>query len=393
MKVCVIGGGASGLMAALNIKNDNNEVIILDKNEELGKKILVTGNGKCNLWNSNMDLSNYNSSTPELLNNIITNDLIDKTFTKLCYLFAMNEKNGYFYPFSNKAYNVRDILVNECIKKGVEIKTSYEVKTITKKDTFIINNEIECDKLIISTGGCSMPITGSDGSVFNLLKNMGHDIVKPLPSLVPLYANEPYLNKWNGIRCHAVVSSIIDGEVKKEEYGELQLTDNGISGVCVFNISGDIVRALEDNKNTSVSINFINYLECPSDYFKEQYSDLTVYDVLLKFLDTKLIKIILDKADINPDAYIKSLTTKELSRLDKYLTSFNINITGYGDFNKSQVTQGGISLKNINPDTLESNIVENLYLIGEVLDIDGICGGYNLGFAWMSAIKVSDNLC
>ena len=393
MKVCIIGGGAAGLMAAINIKTPDNEVIILEKNEELGKKILVTGNGRCNLWNSDMDLSNYNSSTPELLNNIITNDLIDKTFTKLCYLFAMNEKNGYFYPFSNRAHNVRDILVNECIKKGVEIKTSYEVKTITKKDTFIINNEIECDKLIISTGGCSMPITGSDGSLFNLLNNMGHDIVKPLPSLVPLYTNVPYLNKWNGIRCHAVVSSIIDGEVKKEEYGELQLTDNGISGVCVFNISGDIVKALDNNKNTSVSINFINYIESPSDYFKEQYSDLPVYDVLLKFLDTKLIKIILDKADINPDAYIKSLTTKELSRLDKYLTSFNINITGYGDFNKSQVTQGGISLNNINPDTLESNIVKDLYIIGEALDVDGICGGYNLGFAWMSAIKVSDYIC
>ena len=393
MKVCIIGGGASGLMAAINIKHNDNEVIILDKNEELGKKILVTGNGRCNLWNSDMDLSNYNSSNPELLDKFINKDIIDKTFTKLCYLFAMNERNGYFYPYSNRAHNIRDILVDECNRLGVEIKTNYDVKSITKSNSFLINNEIECDKLIISTGGCSMPITGSDGYLFNILKNMGHEIVKPLPSLVPLYANESYLNKWNGIRCNATVSSIIDGETIKSEQGELQLTDNGISGVCVFNISSDIVKALEDNKNVSVSINFISYIDSPSEYFTEQYQNYTVYEVLLKFLDTKLIKIILDKADINPDAYIKSLTTKELSRLDKYITSFNINITGYGDFNKSQVTQGGVTLKDVNPDTLESNKVKDLYLIGEVLDIDGICGGYNLGFAWMSALKASDDIC
>ena len=142
MKVCIVGGGAAGLMAAINIKTPDNEVIILEKNEEVGKKILVTGNGKCNLWNLNMNTSFYNSSTPELLDNIITNDLINKTFNQLCYLFAMNEKNGYFYPYSNRAHNVRDILLNECIKKGVEIKTNYDVTSIKKTNIFTINNEI-----------------------------------------------------------------------------------------------------------------------------------------------------------------------------------------------------------------------------------------------------------
>lgn len=391
MKIVIVGGGAAGLMAAINIKNDNNEVIILDKNDELGKKILVTGNGRCNLWNADMGLNNYNSSNPELLIKIITDELIDKTFVKLCYLIPMVAKNNYYYPYSNKAHNVRDILVNECIRLGVDIKTNYVVNSIKKADKFVINNEIECDKLIISTGGCSMPITGSDGSIFTILKNMGHDIIEPLPSLVPLYANEFYLNKWNGIRCSAKVTSIINGEEVKTEEGEIQLTDYGISGVCVFNISSDIVKALNNGVNTSVCIDFLTTISTEELFNNSQH--LTVYNTLLKVLDPKLIKIILDKADVNPDAYIKSLTTKELSRLDKYLKSFNINITGYGDFNKSQVTSGGVSLTDINPDTLESLKIKDLYLIGEVLDIDGICGGYNLGFAWMSAMKVSDSIC
>lgn len=392
MKICIVGGGAAGLMAAINIKNEDNEVIILEKNDEVGKKILVTGNGRCNLWNEVMSLDKYNSSNPELLGSIITDDLIDNTFNRLSKLFVFKNRNSYLYPYSNKAANVRDILLDECNRLGVEIINNYEVKTITKNDKFIINNDISCDKLIISTGGCSMPITGSDGSLYNILKTMGHTIINPLPSLVPLYANESYLNKWNGIRCDATVSSMIDGNVVRTEKGEIQLTDNGISGICVFNISSDIVKALNDNKNVSVEINFVNQ-DNIIDYFKDHFNDLNVYEILLKYLDKKLIRIITEKADINPEAYYKSLTTKELSRLEKYLTKFNINITGNGDFNKSEVTSGGVSLEDINTDTLESNLTKDLYLIGEVLDIDGLCGGYNLGFAWMSALKVSEHIC
>ena len=391
MKICIIGGGAAGLFAAINIKDDTNEVVILERNEELGKKILVTGNGRCNLWNSYIGLGCYHSSDLIILDDIISDELIDSTFDRLNSLIPSVPKNGYYYPYSNRAHNVRDILVNECNKLGVEIKTNYEVTSINKTNKFLINNEIECDKLIIATGGCSMPITGSNGSLFNILKDMGHDIIEPLPSLVPLYAKEPYLNKWNGIRCNASVASIIDGEEVRREEGEIQLTDYGISGICVFNLSADIVKALNNKKNVSVSINFVPMLDTEELLFS--CKDITIYDTLLKLLDTKLIKIILDKADINSDAYVKSLTTKELSRLVKYLKSFNINITGYGDFNKSQVTMGGVSLTNVNPNTLESLKVEDLYLIGEVLDVDGICGGYNLGFAWMSAMKVSDNIC
>ena len=387
MKICIVGGGASGLMAAINIKRDDNEVIILEHNEEVGKKILVTGNGRCNLWNEEMNISKYNSSNKELMNRIITDDLFTNTFNRLNNLFEFKVKNGYLYPYSNKAATVRDILLDECNRLGVEIITNYTVTSIKKNDSFIINDDITCDKLIISTGGKSMPVTGSNGSLYNILADLGHEIIEPLPSLVPLYASEPYLNKWNGIRCDAKVTSIIDGVPTRSEQGEIQLTDNGLSGICIFNISSEIVKALNNNKNVSVEINFIN-IDNPIEYLLNKYSDLTLNEVLLRFFDKKLIKIILDKCDINPEAYMKSLTSKELSRLEKYLTKFNINIIGYGDFPKSEVTQGGVSLTNVNPDTLESNIVKDLYLIGEVLDIDGLCGGYNLGFAWMSAYKV-----
>ena len=392
MKIVIVGGGAAGLFAALNIKNKDNEVIIIEKNDEVGKKILVTGNGRCNLWNDDMNVSKYSSSNNELLDSFINKGIIDKTFNKLSSLFDFKIKNSYYYPYSNNAQTIRDILVYECNRKGVEIITNYDVKTIKKNDKFIINDDITCDKLIISTGGKSMPITGSDGSLYKILSDLGHEIITPLPSLVPLYADEPYLNKWNGIRCDASITSIIDGEEVKTEKGELQLTDNGISGICVFNISRDIVKALNGGKNASLEINFLD-INNPIEYIKNKYDNQTIYEILLKFFDKKLMRVLLDKMEINERAYFKSLTTKELSRFEKYITKFNINITDFGDFNKSQVTQGGVSLKDVNPDTFESNIVKDLYLIGEVLDIDGICGGYNLGFAWMSATKVSDNIC
>ncbi len=394
MKIVIVGGGAAGLMAAINIKNDNNEVVILEKNEEVGKKILVTGNGRCNLWNFDMHYSKYNSSNPELLDKIITPEYEDDALNKLVELFSiLKNKNNYLYPRSNKATTVRDVLLHVCNKLGVEIITNYTVTSIKKTDKFIINNDITCDKLIISCGGKSLPITGSDGSIYSILKDMGHTIIEPLPSLVPLFANESYLNKWNGIRCDAKVTSIIDGKKIKEESGELQLTDYGISGICVFNISRDIVKALNEGKNANVQISFLELGEDEKVYFELEEKNNTVYELLLKVFDKKLIKILLDKMDINPDAYIKSLTTKEMSRLADYIERFNINITGHGDFNKSQVTQGGVSLEDINPDTLESKKIKDLYLIGEVLDIDGDCGGYNLGFAWMSALKVSDHIC
>ena len=394
MKIVIVGGGAAGLMAAINIKNEDNEVVILEKNEEVGKKILVTGNGRCNLWNFDMHYSKYNSSNPELLDKIITPEYEDAALNKLVELFSiLKNKNNYLYPRSNKATTVRDVLLHVCNKLGVEIITNYTVTSIKKTDKFIINNDITCDKLIISCGGKSLPITGSDGSIYSILKDMGHTIIEPLPSLVPLFANESYLNKWNGIRCDAKVTSIIDGKKIKEESGELQLTDYGISGICVFNISRDIVKALNEGKNATVQISFLELGEDEKAYFELEEKNNTVYELLLKVFDKKLIKILLEKMDINPDAYIKSLTTKEMSRLANYIERFNINITGHGDFNKSQVTQGGVSLEDINPDTLESKKIKDLYLIGEVLDIDGDCGGYNLGFAWMSALKVSDHIC
>ena len=393
MKIVIVGGGAAGLFAAINIKNNTNEVTILEKNDMVGKKILVTGNGRCNLWNEDMNINKYYSNDINILDSFFTDSLINNTFSKLEYLFdKFRIRNGYYYPYSNKAATVREILLNECNKLGVEIKTEYEVTSITKKDKFLINNEIECDKVIISTGGCSMPTTGSTGSLFNILSTMGHTINPLKPSLVPLYANEYYLKKWNGIRCSANIELYVDGELKDKESGEIQLTEKGISGVCVFNISHHAVKAIDDGLNVNVKIDFLNMGDNSCEVLSK-YEDYRVYDVLLKYLDKKLIDIILDSCDISSDCYFKSLTTKELSKLSKKLSAFSINIIGYGDFNKSEVTQGGISLKDIDINTLESKNIKGLYLIGEVLDVDGKCGGYNLGFAWMSALKVSDHIC
>lgn len=388
MRIGIIGGGASGLVAAINAVSEDNEVIILERNEECGKKILATGNGRCNYWNTDQDLNHYESSTnyliKELINEKTEKEVLD-FFDKLGIIPKI--KNGYYYPISNQAVSIRNALIEECIDSFVKIHTNYLVKSIElKNNKFIINNDEVFDKIIISTGSFASPKTGSDGMGYNFLRQLGHTIIKPLPSLVQLNTKYyPFLKEWKGIRSDVEVTLLEDGKEIKKQTGEIQLTDYGISGICVFNLSNEVSRGLYNNKKEEVLINFLPELT------EEQLIDLlsgkrNIRRVLTGILNNKLIEIVLNLNNLKKlDKYNDLSEEKKKEFLDTLLR-FKVEIESTKSFNESQVSSGGVSLEEINLNTMESKLVNNLYITGELLDITGECGGYNLGIAWRTGI-------
>lgn len=396
-KLLIIGGGASGIVAGIYAKKRGLDVTILEKNNEVLKKLLLTGNGKCNYFNEYFDETKINSENKELAKMIFSEDNINeaKVFFENIGIVP-KVKNGYCYPFANNSYCMKESLINEAKNCGVKIKTNIFVNTIERKSNkFIVNNDYECDYLVLSTGSKSAL---KDADMFNgykLLKSFGHKIIKPLPSLVQLKGSETYFDKWAKIRCDVSVKWFEDGKLKKEEKGEIQLTDYGVSGICILNLSSGIIRGLANNNHEEIKIDFLPFT---SDHFafiekrKKLMPNSTIMEFLESLINYKVMKIILKKSEINEEKIVSSLSETELKRLINNLQAFCLNITGYKSFLDSQVTSGGLDLNEVYIDRLESKRIPNLFITGELLDIDGVCGGYNLMNAWITGIIVGKSV-
>lgn len=396
-RIVIIGGGASGLVAAIYAKDIDNEVIILERNNECGKKILVTGNGKCNYWNEDQSLSHYHSENNELISQIITLDNqkeILELFNNLGIIPKI--KNGYYYPFSNQAETVREALINEVNKREIVIKTNYLVESIKKdKNSFIITNrseQIKADKVIISTGSFAYPKTGSTGMGYHFLAKFGHNIIEPLPALVQLVAKFPYLKEWKGIRTDVILKLEENEKIIATDQGELQLTDYGISGICTFNLSSFVSRGLKDNKEEIIHINFLPFLKEDSNimkWFDDRNNILknpTLNELLNPILNYKLVKIILKISNIKGSLSWNDLFEEEQLFLVENLINFKLEIINTKSFDNAQSCSGGIPLTEIELTTMESKLCHNLFIAGELLDINGDCGGYNLSLAWISGM-------
>lgn len=396
-EVIVIGGGASGLLAAIYAAKSRCKVTILEKNKVLGKKILITGNGKCNYWNEDQSLNHYHTYNEEILENILTNknqQEILKFFDSIGIIPKI--RDGYYYPYSNQATSIQTALIKEAELQGVEIITETEVLGVKKENSnFKINTNngiYTSKKVILATGSKACPKTGSDGSGYKLATSLGHSIIEPLPALVQLKANAPYLKEWHGIRSDVSVSLIENNKQISTQIGEIQLTDYGLSGICIFCLSGQISRGLSQNKKEQIKINFLHpfNLNTKEDFINwmnkrnNKILNRTISDLLDGILNYKLINLILKLSKIKRDTYWDNLTLSEKSLLGSNLTNFLITITGNNSFDSSQTCTGGIPLTEINPHTMESLKTKGLYITGELLDIDGDCGGYNLTIAWIT---------
>lgn len=392
MRIIVIGGGASGIVASIFAKRDNNEVIVLEKNNKCLKKLLITGNGKCNYFNDDFSFEHYYSDSKNLsfINDSNKRKVLD-FFSSIGVVARV--KNGYYYPNSNQSYSVHNSLLKEAFLRGVEIKNGVKVLNIVKKsNSFIVstdNGDFICDKVIVSTGGKSYPKTGSEGDGYLFGKSLGHKIVPVVPSLVGLVSNDKFIKSLSGVRCDACVSLN-----SKSEIGEVQFTDYGLSGICVFNLSNIASRL----GNCSVKINFLYNFVSDFDSFCKLFDSVngsvlnrSIGELLEGYLNYNIVNVILKMSGIDFYCSWNDLGNKKRILFDN-LVSFNVDIVGTRGFDVAQVSLGGISLDDIDVNTFESKIVPGLYFTGEVMDVTGDCGGYNLGFAFLSGMIAGESV-
>ncbi len=388
-RVVIIGGGASGLMAALNIKDDY-EIVILEK-KGLAKKLLLTGAGRCNYWNSSITKDNYYSSNKGLLDSILTEENKDKVMAIFKELGIIPKiKNGYYYPSTESSQTFKTALLRKVLPKTI-IKEDFLVTSIKNiNDKFIISNgkeNITCDKLVLATGS-NASLKEKDYLSYNYLKERGHSIIPILPALVSLKIEDKYLNSLKGLRIDACISLYEDNKLLKKETGQLQLTANSLSGICIFNISSLASRGLYNKKKEVVKINFLpfietdNYLECFNERDKLM-KDATAMELFETVLHYKLVKTIFVKEKITKEKW-SDLSLKEKEKIIKDFTEYEVTILETNSLEEAQSVTGGVSLKEINLKTMESLLVKNLYITGELLDADGICGGFNLAFAFIT---------
>lgn len=392
-KVIIIGGGASGLTAAIKASKSGFDVTIIEKNEKLGKKILITGNGKCNYWNENQDIDKMYHSSSNDYKKIVNQMNLVKAHAFLDSIGLVPFiKNGYYYPNSNQAISVVNALVDEAINSGVKIITEEVTKVEKENNKFIINNKYESDYLIVATGGKAAPKTGSDGFGYEIAKTFGHNLVKPLPALVGLETEEN-LKELAGIRLIGEIKLFINNEFVQKDLGEIQINDYGFSGIPVLQISSKAVKALDDNKNVSISINLLPNIADDilglRSFLKVQDRHLnnkSISQILDQLFNYKLSNYLLKISKIDNNSKIDKLSNDELDLLCHNILNFNFKVVKDHGFENAQTTSGGIDLKEVNLDTLESLKVKGLYFCGEILDVDGACGGYNLSFAWISGL-------
>lgn len=393
MKIGIIGGGAAGMIAAITAAKGGAEVTILEHKDRVGKKILSTGNGRCNLSNRYQSPECYRGTHPDFAWNVVQQFPVEDTLSFFQELgLRIKDKNGYLYPYSEQASAVLDLLRLELSHLGVEICTETTIQSIKKKQNFVVQTqekEFTFEKLILATGSKAAPVTGSDGSGYRYAKKFGHHIIKPLPALVQLHGEGDFFKAVAGVRTEVSLEVLAEGKQLVAERGELQLTKYGLSGIPIMQISRYAVEALDNGENVEVRINF------QPEFAKEDWLEhvdkqlewngyKSIEDFLLGMLNKKLIPVLCKRAGINGRKIAWGLKDREWIRLADAILSFTVHVTDYNGFEEAQVCMGGVDTDEIDVHTMESKLCKDLYLIGELLDVDGTCGGYNLQFAWSS---------
>lgn len=400
-KVAVIGGGASGMMAAITAARKGALVTIYEHTDRLGKKILATGNGKCNLGNLDMQPSCFYSGNPMLVEQCLERFSTGETIAFFESLgMSVKEKNGYLYPLGEQAAIVLDVLRYSVeawkikVEYNSQIKGIYEVVNTGGEKALCVENgkeKVFFHSVILACGSKASPKTGSDGSGYVLAKHMGHRIRPVLPSLVQLKCNDKFCKALSGVRCDAKIHIWDKDKLLFEERGELQLTDYGISGIPVFQLSGAVNRYLHDNKSRlNVSIDFMPDLDevALEELQKRNLSvkrseNCTVEEFFTGVLNKKIMNVLIKQAGVQPGEFLSKVSESSLQKIFKSSKQFKMHITESNGFEQAQVCTGGVDMNEVS-DNLESKKVKGVYFAGELLDVDGRCGGYNLQWAWSS---------
>lgn len=394
--VIIIGAGASGLMAAAAAASKGACVALLEHKDDIGKKILATGNGRCNFTNTDMSVNKFHGSKSLIKNGLSQFNYADTIrFFKELGIPAYDNA-GYIYPNSRQAASVVAAFRMELMRLHVDVKTGINITDIKPADDrtgYCIQTDkgsFKSKRLIIACGLTASPKLGSDGSLFRQIEALGHHIQKPLPALCGFSCDGLNFKKITGVRCDATVASVIDGQMTEQNTGELQLADYGISGIPVFQISSLMSRALDKGQKVEVIIDFLPAFSDDelNGYIKDRSITTTdnrsLNEMLNGLLNNKLLLELIHKSGVSPDKKGRLLTDDDCKSLTRSIKHTAVSVKKPRGLEFAQVCAGGIYTKEIDVRTLESKIHPGLYFCGELLDVDGICGGYNLQWAWTS---------
>lgn len=392
--VAVIGGGAAGMMAAITSAREGARVTILEHKDRIGKKILSTGNGRCNFTNTYQTPACYRSDNRDFAWNIIQKFNVEKTisFFKELGIYP-KDRNGYLYPYSDQAAAILEVLQIEVAKLDICVMTEINVLDIqpVKKGIRITTDKktITADSVILACGSKAAPVTGSDGSGYQLAKLFGHRIVPVLPALVQLRCAEKFYKSISGVRVQGTVEIYADDIFLASDTGEIQLTNYGISGIPVFQVSRYAAKALYKKQSVTAVLNFMPDMNKDEFLlFLQERITLCPYKTLDEFFTgvfpKKLCELWIRLSRLPKEMRVSDLSGEQLEKLVLLIQHLRTHITETNSFEQAQICCGGVDTTEINPDTLESNYVPGIYFAGELLDVDGICGGYNLQWAWSS---------
>lgn len=403
--VIIIGAGASGMMAAIFSSRKKKKVLLLERNDRAGKKLSMTGNGKCNFTNLDLSPSVFHSECTDSLNDIkggaefrrevlkvfsaFSNEDIIKFFDSIGIMSF--ERNGYFYPYSGDAKSFRDLYYDFACESGAEFLFNKRVISVKHKECFIVKTEENTyfsDSLIISAGGLSYPKTGSTGDSYTFAKSFEVPLTKTLPSLVPLKLGKEYSSSLEGIRCHAKASLILEEKAFYSEIGEIQFNKDNVSGLPILSFSGMANRLISLGKKPCISFDFFPEISEEMltkkfyQYFSKSGKNRKFGEALKGYLPYKIIPFILLKAGISIDDSFSDSCENFLENLVSTVKDLRISVIGSLGFDRAQTTTGGVPLSEIDISTMEAKKVPGLYFTGEALDSDGICGGFNLSWAF-----------
>ncbi|MBQ8803721.1 MAG: NAD(P)/FAD-dependent oxidoreductase [Tyzzerella sp.] len=405
-KVLVVGGGAAGMFAAVFAAYNGNEVHIFEKNEKLGKKIFITGKGRCNITNA--------SDMDTLFASVVTNskflyssfygytnqDVID--FFERIGVRTKIERGNRVFPVSDHSSDVIGGLTKELHQLGVEIHLNTAVKKVVGKEKFEYielsnGKKVEGDACIVATGGFSYQTTGSTGDGYKFARELGHQVTEILPALVPLEIKEWYAKELQGLSLRNVNAAIYDGNKKLyDDFGEMLFTHYGVSGPLMLSASSYIGKKLQE-KELKLVIDLKPALTLEQldqrvlrDF--EENMNKQFKNAIGKLFPAKLIPVMLELSGIDPDKKVNLISKEERLAFVSLIKNFTMTITGLRDFNEAIITKGGIKVKEINPSTMESKLVPGLYFAGEVLDLDALTGGFNLQIAWSTGYAAGSNI-
>lgn len=407
IKVVIIGGGAAGMFAAIHAARAGHEVILLEKNDRLGKKLFITGKGRCNLTNA--------GDMEELFGAVISNSKFlfssfygfdnfrTIEFFEELGLKTKIERGNRVFPVSDHSSDVIRALTRELDRLNVETHLETIVKKVNVQDDHFVSvsltdgKEIKADRCIICTGGLSYVLTGSTGDGLRFAKETGHTVTDLRPSLVPFVIKEDWVKSLQGLSLKNVEISVFDGKKKiHQEFGEMLFTHYGVSGPLILTASCKAGKKLKKKElqlyldlKPALSLEQLDH-RLLRDFEENQNKQFK--NALGKLFPTKLIPVMIELSGIDPEKKVNSISKEERLHFVSLIKKLPMTITGLRNFNEAIITQGGVSVKQVNPSTMESKIVKGLYFAGEVLDLDAVTGGFNLQIAWSTAYTAATNL-